>query len=77
MSVVTVGARYQIVIPVKVRKRIGLKPSQKINVSVEDNRIILEPVGSQQVKGILRDIGGREDATDYIRKLRREWEDRK
>ena len=76
MTAVTVGERYQIVIPVKERNRIGLKPGQKVNVSVEGDRIVIDPVGSVQAKGILKDIGPREDATDYIKKLRREWEER-
>jgi len=76
MSAVTVGARYQIVIPVKERNRIGLRPGQKVEVSVEGDRLIIEPLGSVKAKGILKDAGAKADATDYIKKLRREWEER-
>lgn len=77
MSIATIGARYQVVIPAKVRKRIGLKPNQKINVSVEDDRIILEPIGYRRIRGITREVRDGVEATDYIRKLRSEWENRK
>ena len=76
MSVATVGTRYQIVIPAKERKCVGLKPKQKVNVSVEEDRIILEPIGSQPVRGIMREMRDHIDATDYIRKIRQEWDGR-
>lgn len=76
MTVATVGTRYQIVIPLKERRRAGLKPNQKVEVSVEEDRIILEPIGKQNMRGLLRELGDKEDATTYVRKLRQEWEKR-
>jgi AbrB family looped-hinge helix DNA binding protein len=73
MSVATVGARYQIVIPLKERKHVGLKPNQKVQVSVEEDRIILEPIGNQQLRGLLSELRDKNDATSYVRKLRQEW----
>ncbi|MBN2414743.1 AbrB/MazE/SpoVT family DNA-binding domain-containing protein [bacterium] len=76
MSVATVGARFQVVIPLKERRRAGLKPGQKVNVVLEEGRIVLEPVGTQQLRGLLRETDDPYDAVDYINKLRREWEER-
>ncbi|MCK5145203.1 AbrB/MazE/SpoVT family DNA-binding domain-containing protein [bacterium] len=76
MSVATVGMRYQIVIPAKERKKIGLKPNQKVNVMVKDGIIIVEPIGAQPVRGILRELRNDIDAVDYIGGIRREWDER-
>jgi len=74
MGVATVGTRYQIVIPLKERRRVRLKPKQKVQVSVEEDRIILEPIGKPPLRGLLRELRGKDNATAYVRKLRQEWE---
>jgi len=76
MSVATVGARYQVVIPLKERRKAGLQPGQKVNVILEEGRIVLEPVGQPKLRGLLREAGAPYDAVDYVRKLRREWDER-
>lgn len=76
MSLATVGARYQVVIPLKERRKAGLKPGQKVNVILEEGRIVLEPAGKQRLRGLLRETGSPYDAVDYVRKMRREWEER-
>ncbi|MCD6117434.1 AbrB/MazE/SpoVT family DNA-binding domain-containing protein [bacterium] len=77
MSIATVGARYQIVIPAKERKRIGLKPNQKVNVTADRDCIIVEPIGSQSLRGITRELNDGTDAAAYINKLRNEWNTRR
>ena len=41
---VTVTSKGQIVIPASVRKKLNIQKGKKLVVSVEDNKIILEPV---------------------------------
>ena len=74
MSSTTVGARYQVVIPQKERSKIGLQPHQKLNVVVEGDRIILEPIGKQKIRGIMQELRDDQDAVDYVNKLRQEWD---
>ena len=76
VSVATVGARYQVVIPSTERKQLELKPNQKVNVSVEEGRIIIEPLGSYKIRGLMREIRDGSDPVEYIRRLRKEWESR-
>lgn len=38
-----VSTKYQIVIPQKARKRFNVRPGQKLNVYVTDDKIILSP----------------------------------
>jgi AbrB family looped-hinge helix DNA binding protein len=55
MAVVTVSSKYQIVIPREVRKRIGLKPKQKLIVLEKGGIIHLIPdVPLASLRGVLR-----------------------
>lgn len=44
MDVVTVSPKYQVVIPRSVREFLQIKPGQKVQVMVFENRIELIPV---------------------------------
>ena len=57
MEAVTVSPRFQVVIPLKVRQSLGLKPGQEVQVILYDNRIELVPlVAAHQVRGFLKGI---------------------
>ena len=55
MNVVTVSSRYQIVIPKKVRKALGIEPGQKMHVFVNGDHVEVMP---------LRPMSEREDPRD-------------
>jgi AbrB family looped-hinge helix DNA binding protein len=44
MDSVIISQKYQIVIPVKIRKMLGVKPGQKMRVIAYDNQVVLIPV---------------------------------
>ncbi len=44
MEVVTVSPKYQVVIPLALRKALGIKPGQKVEVRERDGKIELVPV---------------------------------
>lgn len=44
MEIVTVSPKYQVVIPLALRKALGIKPGQKVEVRERDGRIELLPV---------------------------------
>ena len=44
MDSVTVSPKFQVVIPREVRKRLGVKAGQKMQVIAYDNRVVLIPV---------------------------------
>lgn len=73
MTSVTVGSRYQVVIPRKERERVHLKPNSKMQVDAHDGYLILQPMTGRKWRGIGSEIAGGEDAVDYVRKLRQEW----
>jgi len=57
MEVVTVSPKYQVVIPLKIRQSMGLKPGQKVQVILYNNRIELIPlIPAKEVRGFLKGI---------------------
>jgi len=65
MEYVTVSTKYQVVIPLKIRKLLGVKAGQKMHVIAYDNRVVLIPVRPiQEARGSLKGMntdGLRED----------------
>lgn len=78
MEQVTVGPKYQIVIPKKVRNKMHLKPGQKVGIrQVDKNTITVKIADLSWVKrtaGILADELKGIDTTKYMDDLRNEWE---
>ncbi len=57
METVTVSPKFQVVIPQKVRKALGLKPGQKVQVIPYEGRIELLPVEPiKRGRGFLKGI---------------------
>ena len=78
MQLVTIGPKYQIVIPKKVRKKIkGIRPGNKVGVSAKGNMINVEPHPKSWVErtsGIAKEAWKDIDTTKYLEKLRNEWD---
>ena len=57
METVTVSPKYQVVIPSKIRKQLGVEPGQKVKVILYDNRIEMIPVRAvEELRGFLKGI---------------------
>jgi len=57
MDAVTVSSKYQVVIPRRVRERIGLRAGQKLQVISFDDRIELIPVRPmKEMRGFLKGL---------------------
>jgi AbrB family looped-hinge helix DNA binding protein len=55
MDTVTVSPRFQVVIPLKVRESLGIKPGQKVQVIAYENHIELIPLKPvRKMRGILK-----------------------
>jgi AbrB family looped-hinge helix DNA binding protein len=60
MDAVTVSPKYQVVIPLKVRERMHVKPGQKMHVIAYDNMVVFIPVRPiKQARGALKGIDTR------------------
>ena len=57
MDTTTVSPKFQVVIPLRVRKALGIRPGQKIQVIPYEGRIELIPIRPlRQARGFLRGI---------------------
>lgn len=57
METSTVSPKYQVVIPLKVRQHLGLRPGQKVRVIPYEGRIELVPVQPiKRMRGFLKGI---------------------
>jgi AbrB family looped-hinge helix DNA binding protein len=60
METVTISPKFQVVIPKKIRERLGLSPGQKIQAIVYGDRIELIPVRpAAEMRGFLKGIDTR------------------
>ena len=73
MTTATVGSRYQVVIPKEERHRLGLRPMSRVNVEAREDCIVLYPSTSKGLRGLGASLADGTDATDYVRRLRKEW----
>ena len=81
MQQVTVGTKYQIVIPKEVRKKIkGLRPGSKVSVNkLDENTIAIKtkPLDwVERTRGMMTEAWKNIDTTAELEKMRDEWEDR-
>ncbi len=57
MEVVTVSPKFQVVIPLSVRRSLGIKPGQKVQVVLYGERIELIPIlPARKARGFLKGI---------------------
>lgn len=57
METTTVSTKYQVVIPLRVRRALGIRPGQKIQVIPYEGRIELVPVTPiKKARGFLKGI---------------------
>lgn len=80
MYQVTVGTKYQIVIPKGVRRRIkGIRPGKKVGVAVSGEEVLIKPEPEnwlERTKGMMTEAWKGIDTTKELAKMRDGWEDK-
>lgn len=78
MQIVTIGPKYQVVIPKSVRKKMTtIRPGSKVGVSTRRGKISIDPQPQSWVEktsGIAKEAWKGIDTTKYLEKLRNEWD---
>lgn len=65
MTSVKVSDKGQVTLPAQVRRKLGIKPGSRMEVEVQDNRVVLEPEGSvMDASGVLHEYA-KGDAEDW------------
>jgi len=78
MLSVKVSIKHQIVVPSAVRRELGIKAGDRLEVRVEGGDVVLHPrpaKASERLRGLGKGMYG-PDPVAYVRELRDEWEDR-
>ena len=79
MLSVKVSTKHQIVVPSEARARLGIGAGDRLEVVVTDDSIVLRKRPSRpsdRLRGLGAGIWKGVDPVDYVRALRREWDDR-
>ena len=76
MLSVKVSYKYQIAVPSKARRALGIKAGDRLTVEIRKEAMVLRPRPGSAVER-LRGLGGGYygDPVAYVRALRDEWED--
>ena len=81
MQTVTVGPKYQVVIPKEIRKKIkGVEKGAKMSVSMERDKVVMKPVADDWVGrtyGSMREAWKDIDPIAELEKMRDEWDQKK
>ena len=75
-NMVKVSSKYQIVIPLEVRKKLNLKSGDRLIIKANDEKIIIYPQPKSYAKyslGLGKEIWQGIDATEYVKKERETW----
>lgn len=73
MTTATIGSRYQVVIPKRVRQSFGLQPFSRVSIEARPDCIVIYPETSANLRGLGAAIADGTDASDYVKRLRAEW----
>ena len=68
-SVVT--SKGQLVIPARLRRRLGIKKGTRVAFTQDDGRLIVQPVTWEFIRGLRGSLRGEPSATDALREERR------
>ncbi len=75
MQTITMSAKGQIVIPLKIRKKFRLKQGEKLYIEADDRDIKLTPItiDIRTLVGSVKPVVDRETVRKNIRKMRENW----
>ncbi|MFQ5684377.1 MAG: AbrB/MazE/SpoVT family DNA-binding domain-containing protein [Candidatus Binatia bacterium] len=72
MPIVKTSSKGQVVIPAEIREKIGLKPGDKVLVTLaDDKRVSIEPVPDDPIKALRGFLKGRPSLTRALLRERR------
>jgi AbrB family looped-hinge helix DNA binding protein len=79
MLSVKVSTKHQIVVPSEARRALGIQAGDRLSVEVTAEAIVLRPrplLAGARLRGLGREAWQGIDPVEYVRQLRREWDDR-
>jgi len=70
MNIVKTSSKGQIVIPAEIRKKLGIKPGQKVALTLEKDKAVIEPLPEDPIKALRGILKGKPSMTKALLKER-------
>ena len=71
MNIVKTSSKGQIVIPAEIRKKLGIKPGQKVSLTLVEDKAVIEPLPEDPIKALRGILKGKPSMTKALLKERR------
>ena len=65
------SSKGQIVVPAEIRKKLGIKPGQKVNLALVDGKAVITPLPEDPIKALRGALKGRPSMTKALLEDRR------
>ena len=72
MTAVRTSSKGQVVIPVEIRQKLGIKPGQMVNLTLEGDKAIITAMPDDPIKALRGSIKGKPSLTKALLKERKE-----
>jgi len=66
MAVVKTSSKGQIVIPAEIRKKLGIKPGQHVNLVLADGKAVITPLPEDPIKALRGALKGKPSMTKAL-----------
>ena len=76
MPAVKTSSKGQVVIPIEIREKLGIKPGQMVNLTLEGDRAVITPLPEDPIKALRGMLKGKPSLTKAILKERKEEQKR-
>ena len=71
MPAVKTSSKGQIVIPIEIRKKLGIKPGQMVNLTLVDDKAVITPLPEDPIKALRGILKGKPSMTKALIKERK------
>ena len=71
MNIVKTSSKGQIVIPAEIRKKLGIKPGQKVAFTLVGDKAVIEPLPEDPIKALRGILKGKPSMTKALLKDRK------
>ncbi|NTV34716.1 MAG: AbrB/MazE/SpoVT family DNA-binding domain-containing protein [Deltaproteobacteria bacterium] len=72
MSVVRTSSKGQIVIPVEIRRKLGIKPGQRVTLTLIEDKAVITPLPMDPIKALRGTLKGEPSMTKDLLRERKE-----
>ncbi len=76
MHTVKTSSKGQVVIPIEIREKLGIKPGQFVRLSLEGEKAVITPLPEDPIKALRGSLKGKPSLTKALLKERKEERER-